>query len=185
MRYRFCAALAVFTLSCWVSICEPLGAAISGLAPIFALLALLATLLYAGMVFGKGYCCFHPYFSERLSSDKTIRISTYGGGRNIASMLDDLDKTACKHHIRSLSSFGYKDSCHNDQVEWHLPIDGIEAIRWLIENAELNEGAKNELTTIMSALQEAAKKDVKFCFHMKFADGTNAMEHEQREGSYW
>jgi hypothetical protein len=182
MRVRLVAATALFVTSSWIYIIEPFGIRQPDLAALGAGVSLIVALFHSFSVFGKPYCCFHPYFYESLNGKGR---DTAFGGHAIAERLDELDIFAQDHEIRPLSSFGFRDSFNNAEVDWHSPDEGLSTVEWLLEHAELHEAERDELSKIAKSLRVAIESNVQFCFHMRFADGTSGLEHERREGSYW
>ncbi|MEM1356052.1 MAG: hypothetical protein AAGC72_08965 [Planctomycetota bacterium] len=182
-RVRFLLASFVFSSSCYITVLEPFGATFTGITTVIAIVSFLAALVYALTVFGRSYCVFMPYFSKSLRTDNLP--STYCIGHMIASNLDELDQLASDHDVQPLSRFGYKDSFTNKRIDWHPANQGLETINWLIANRGQDDAVVQELQAIAKVLRVADKLGITFCFHLKFIDGTNAMEHQQREGSYW
>ena len=185
LKWRVCflSAFSIFIISCGSAIFEPFGASYTAIATVISIVSLLTTLVYTSVVFGRSYCVFMPYFSKRLPTKELP--STYIIGNAIAANLDELDRLANDHGVQPLSNFGYKDSFENNRIDWHPPTQGLKTITWIIENGEQSDTITQELQAIAMALRVAARSDIEFCFHLKFVDGTNAMEHQQREGSYW
>ncbi len=183
MRVRLAISVALFITSSWIYVLEPFGIRQPGLTAPVAGISLIVVLYYSFHVFGKPYCCFHPYFYQRLNENG--HNSTYGKGHAIATRLDELDAFSKENDVRPLSSFGFRDSFKNAKVDWHSADDGLCTVEWLLEHAKLHNAEKNELDGIAQSLRVAIESSVQFCFHMDFVDGTNGMEHEQREGSYW
>jgi len=182
MRVSLVVAVVAFLTSTWICIFEPFGTELSDHAALFAGISLIVALYYSLFVFSKPYCCFHPYFYESLNGKGQ---DTAFGGHAIAARLDELDMLAKDHEVRPLSSFGFKDSFNNAKVDWHSPKDGFFIVEWLLGHAELEEAEKVELNKIAKSLSVAIESDIQFCFHMRFFNGTNGLEHERREGSYW
>ncbi len=149
---------------------------------IFALFSSILVMIYGlMMIIGRPYCILMPYFERKICHN----CNTYASGSNLAKIIDDLDNRLSSNGLVIIGNLISPDSYKNNKNQWHDATVGITSVDWILDNCEMKSQAKEEINNIRSALIIAKDNNVKFCFHQKFIDGTNSMEHEQRQGSYF
>lgn len=140
-----------------------------------------------GLVSLDGGPSIKPYFEKRIGG-----IDTYSHGRAIAKNCKALDQAALDLGIEPLSSFGFEDSFKNANLTWYDSRSGLKSVQALLHFVRLKSGAVcdtqaviTELERIETALKKAGEQNVSFCLTIDTTHTTNAMEHEQREGSFF
>lgn len=128
-----------------------------------------------------------PYFESRLGD-----AATFGLGADVARNCELLDGLASRAGLAPLSAFGFNDDLDGEELRWHAAADGLVTVRGLLRLLEDHPGlvprqdeVRNELLNIQDALAKAAAKGVRFCFHLRVWNATNAQEHAIRKGSYF
>ena len=190
--------------------CLPTALAITGLIAAFAALvtgglfldtppnvdaATGAAVVYFVLLFGiislfRG--CFHhvrvyPYFESRVGD-----IHTYAEGYFLAQHLLDLDELAEAQGVTPLSTFGWNDDFQGETLIWHPSAAGLKTANALLARLEEEELARGDIAGIVGdlkriahALDRADRSGIRFCLLLQHGDATNAMEHEQRKGTFF
>ena len=124
-----------------------------------------------------------PYFDRRIGD-----IHTYSRGKTIAARCPELDKIAEAAGVHPVSFFGFSDDFLGETVTWHHIADGLATFTTIRSQAAAGEPEGSELLEdldlVIDALQKAEAKSARFCLIIT-AGSTNAMEHEQRKGSFF
>jgi hypothetical protein len=123
-----------------------------------------------------------PYFDKPIGD-----IDTYSRGQAIASRCPELDDLAVREGVRTVSSFGFSDDFRGETLTWHDAADGIDTFVALKDvlsrTAPQSVALRDELDLVINALEKARAKSARFCLLITYGF-TNAMEHEQRKGSF-
>lgn len=128
-------------------------------------------------------CSIAPYFDREIGG-----LSTFGQGEAIAKHCRRLDDLAAGKGAAPLSAFGYADDLKGETVVWHEPGAGLATVSSLLETLSPDGPDRRlveELAAVRDALRAAESKGAKFSFILRSGDGTNAMEHQLRKGSFF
>ena len=190
--------------------CLPWALAITGLIAAFAALvtgglfldappnvdaATGAAVVYFVLLFGimsLFHGCFHhvrvyPYFESRVGD-----IHTYAEGYFVARHLLEVDELAEAQGVTPLSAFGWNDDMQGETLIWHPSAAGLKTANALLARLEAEDfdrgdlaGIVEDLKRIAHALDRADRGGIRFCLILQHGDATNAMEHEQRKGTFF
>lgn len=124
-----------------------------------------------------------PYFDRQIGD-----IHTYPRGKAIAARCPELDRIAEASGVHPISFFGFADDFHGEPVTWHDVADGLSTFTAVRSRVAAHEPEGSELLQdldfVIDALQKAGAKAARFCLIITAAY-SNAMEHEQRKGSFF
>ena len=125
-----------------------------------------------------------PYFQSPL---RLGTASPFSRGAALARHYNQLDQLAIQLRVPPISTYGFHDDAAGQRVQWHPSPAGLQTITALKPHAAHDPQLLDDLTAIESALQEATRKNVPFCFILR--SGTDAfispVEMDRREGSFW
>ncbi len=136
--------------------------------------------------------CFHhvsvlPYFRSQVGD-----IHTFSKGHHVARHLGELDELARSIEVAPLSTFGWNDDRRGEPLVWHDSAEGLRTVKGLMAALEKEDFARadhsgiiEDLKRIAHALDRAQVQGIAFCLLLRHGDTTNAMEHEQRKGSFF
>ena len=176
----------------WAGIAMMIVAAVLGIvtdfsypASILAALGIFLLIAFLVNLKRKPWCCIHPYFKRELPPPGA---ETMLRGTAIAGYLDELDAALEKAGVRTISSFGFKDSYKNSECDWYRPCEGMATFRAVLKialaDADRYGGVIDETLAILAALDLAESAGIDFCLHMRMLAGMSTYESERREGAY-
>jgi hypothetical protein len=175
------ALLCVLVLLGGWSLASGLGLIVSGG------LLILITRGFIGSLRGCFAVAIVPYFKEEVGG-----IDTFLSGQAVAENCRQLDLIALENNVAPISAFGFNDDFRGEEVQWHDPENSLETITTLLgvirRNPKIVKYAKaiiSDLERTEDALRKARSRDIPFCFILRTGSGTNAMEMEQRTGSFF
>jgi hypothetical protein len=124
-----------------------------------------------------------PYFDRPIGD-----IHTYSRGHLIALRCPELDDVAITAGAKAISFFGFSDDFRGEPLSWHDTTEGLKTFLTLKQELAHSEPQGStlleELGLVIDALQKAQAKSARFCLLITYGY-TNAMEHEQRKGSFF
>jgi hypothetical protein len=132
-----------------------------------------------------------PYFEKGQESPEG---STYASGEALARNCRYLDDIAIERDIEPLAKFGFADDFPYPwrKIEWFEAERGLKSISFLIAFLRDNPEAIPEpdevfsdLTKIEFRLKDASRRNIPFRFILHYANATNQMEQDQRQGTYF
>lgn len=149
-------------------------------------------LLFLVLLDRRHFVCIHPYFEKPVASGERPVASgaAFRGGEALARNLEPLDALADEVGIAPLSAFGFEDDFFGEQLTWHAPEEGLKTVLALLDSLKEQpgrvcdlKGVTNDLKKIASALEDARKRSIRFCFLVRVSSATNSMEWEHRKGT--
>jgi len=184
-----------FLLFCWALAAYCLQFLLEGITAyrLFstALLTAAASYFSYGLVhsFNEGFSVrVVPYFQRPGALHGTWK--AFHGGDALYKQLGQLDQVAKQAEVAPLSSYGFRDDSHGDQLIWHNPEDAIRSIEGILNyltKLELSTPAKEDLNALLEPLRSAEEKQLKFCLLLRTGkdDAIAPLEMDNREGTFW
>jgi hypothetical protein len=133
-----------------------------------------------------------PYFDSKVLASKIGWIDTYCSGQHLARHVLELDELARALGVTPLSEFGWNDDMCGEALVWHDSAIGLKSVNAILAHLHGEEfldgeqiGVIDDLKRIADALSRTHQAGIRFCLILQHGDATNAMEHEQRKGSFF